>query len=1048
MNPIKIISASAGSGKTYRLAEELKEAVLSGEVRPDAVLATTFTVKAASELRRRVRSHLLAAGRRTDAQRLAAARFGTVNAVCGRLVSDFAFELGLSPDLGVLDEDAADRALRTVMSSAMTMEEERLAGKLDYMLGEWDWQAAVRDVVSLARSNRIAPESLASCAQRSRDGWFELLDEPAEDAQTLDTTLLDVIEGFLREHSSTGDSTQKTSNALLVLRQAQRLLTGGRLVPWPLWAKLASLDVGAKSRDVASPVTKAAAAHDRHSQLRGDVAAAIGLVFDLAARSLEAYQAHKLAHGVIDFADQEMYALRLLAHEDVRHRLASQLDLVMIDEFQDTSPIQLAIFLQLAAIAGRSVWVGDQKQAIFGFRGTDPALIDAATAQILGGEDPETLPRSWRSRPELVRLTSALFAPAFEAVGTPVARVRLEPCRDEEPEGLGEIIECWSLDSKNKTNDALAVADAVSQLLSDEVAVRDPVTLASRPIRPGDVAILCRTNDTCVAVAHAVEARGVRAVLPRLALLSTLEGRVVLAGLQLWADAEDSLAAAELAYLIEYPGEGDAWLSRAIEAPASAAFADCSVVRRVLAACETHPSASPVEALDAVIEATRAVELCHRWGGTAPRLANLERLRAHAERYADNCLSEGGSASTAGLVWHFADLAENHLDARGVSTGDDAVTVSTWHRAKGLEWPVTVLFELGGRSAERGALGVQVVSERTAFDLDDPLADRWIRYWPYPYGKMSKGIPLLDRLATHPATAEAMDRSRREEMRLLYVGWTRARDRVVLAARSGQLSRGVLRLLKTDHSNGVVEPDGDEVEWAGRRFAVVRRDGSPDVIEAEMLPPEMALPEHEVREHAPAWYLPSAQEQRGQSGSPTVLGERITVSGNPEWDDLGNAVHGFLAADRDGLAVQQRRSIVERLLDAWSVTEAVAADDVVAMADRLWRWVGEQWPEAGRHHEWPLVMRAEDGGRWVGIADLVLEVNDQFVLIDHKTFPGSPEQAKETAEGYWGQLDAYRKMLEAATGKLVVEAYVHFPVLGVVVPLLLDSELRVMPPAS
>ena len=87
MNPIKIISASAGSGKTYRLAEELKEAVLSGEVRPDAVLATTFTVKAASELRTRVRSHLLAAGRPTDAHRLAASRFGTVNAVCGRLVS-------------------------------------------------------------------------------------------------------------------------------------------------------------------------------------------------------------------------------------------------------------------------------------------------------------------------------------------------------------------------------------------------------------------------------------------------------------------------------------------------------------------------------------------------------------------------------------------------------------------------------------------------------------------------------------------------------------------------------------------------------------------------------------------------------------------------------------------------------------------------------------------------------------------------------------------------------------------------------------------------
>ena len=159
MNPIKIISASAGSGKTHRLAEELKEAVLKNEVRPDAVLATTFTVKAASELRGRVRSHLLAAGRPNDAQRLAAARFGTVNAVCGRMVSDFAFELGLSPDLKVLDEEASDRILREVISSVLTVDDYRLASQLDHAFGGWDWQGVVHEVVSLARSNRTNPTS-------------------------------------------------------------------------------------------------------------------------------------------------------------------------------------------------------------------------------------------------------------------------------------------------------------------------------------------------------------------------------------------------------------------------------------------------------------------------------------------------------------------------------------------------------------------------------------------------------------------------------------------------------------------------------------------------------------------------------------------------------------------------------------------------------------------------------------------------------------------------------------------------------------------------
>ena len=221
---------------------------------------------------------------------------------------------------------------------------------------------------------------------------------------------------------------------------------------------------------------------------------------------------------------------------------------------------------------------------------------------------------------------------------------------------------------------------------------------------------------------------------------------------------------------------------------------------------------------------------------------------------------------------------------------------------------------------------------------------------------------------------------------------------------------------------------------------MVCREGSPDVVEATVPSPEPALPEHEPQEHVPACRLPSAQKQRGPTGQPTVLGERIAISGVPKWDDLGNAVHGFLAADRADLSAEQRRLIGERLLEAWSVVGAFTADDVIAMADRLWKWVNDQWPDARHHREWPLAMRAEDGSRWIGTADLVLDVGDRFVLIDHKTFPGSPDQAKETAEGYWGQLDAYRRMLEAATGKPVVEVYVHFPVLAVAVPLLFDQE--------
>src|SRR5262249_41705303 len=159
------------------------------------------------------------------------------------------------------------------------------------------------------------------------------------------------------------------------------------------------------------------------------------------ARTLRAYEDYKRAWGAIDFTDQEVFALRLLERRDVRTRLDGEIDLVLIDEFQDTSPLQLAIFLRLAEVARRSVWVGDQKQSIFGFRGTDPALMDAAVEPVLAGREPEPLDRSWRSRPELVALTSEVFAQAFARDGFPASRVRLAPESAAEPAGLGPVVE-------------------------------------------------------------------------------------------------------------------------------------------------------------------------------------------------------------------------------------------------------------------------------------------------------------------------------------------------------------------------------------------------------------------------------------------------------------------------------------------------------------------------------------------------------------------------------------------------------------------------------
>ncbi len=384
MSRVAIISASAGTGKTTRLAQLIHEAVAAKAARPEAVLATTFTNRAAAELAERARQTLLRDGEASAAHRLNAARVGTVNSVCGSIVRDFAFLHGVSPRVSVLAERKAEdepiRAGSEALPRDLLNELEDLRSRLgpvrgrpggNASYGEWDWWEDVKRIMALARSNAIAPERFGEFAQRSTQGLLELLGSPAMSGEALDRVLEAALEGFRARVDLEADTTGKTEKAYGLVRFA--LARGVSKLTWSDWAGLAQLDPGKKSQAIADPVREAAAAHDRHPRLRDDLRRAVKAVFDAAAYALGAYQEHKRGLGVIDFVDQETEALTLLHDEAVREQLREEIDLVLVDEFQDTSPIQLAIFLQLSKIAPRSVWVGDPKQAIYGFRGSDPA---------------------------------------------------------------------------------------------------------------------------------------------------------------------------------------------------------------------------------------------------------------------------------------------------------------------------------------------------------------------------------------------------------------------------------------------------------------------------------------------------------------------------------------------------------------------------------------------------------------------------------------------------------------------------------------------------
>jgi ATP-dependent exoDNAse (exonuclease V) beta subunit len=584
----------------------------------------------------------------------------------------------------------------------------------------------------------------------------------------------------------------------------------------------------------------------------------------------------------------------------------------------------------------------------------------------------------------------------------------------------------------------------VHDLLRDAPNVRDRTTGAVRPAGPRDVAVLCRTNEQCQSIAEALAQLDLPAVVPRTALLDTAEGQLLQAGLRLWIDPGDALAAATLARLGSYASDLQALVTRALAAPGRAAFADDPLVAALLAARSAAPDLDPVAATGAVIDATGLRALCAAWGNTAQRHANLDALRAHATAYADEARASRDAASLIGLLGYFDAMAEEwgwntaRSDRQALQGGSDAVTVSTWHAAKGREWPLTVLFGLESLR-EPAAFGLHVESAAAGFDLAAPLAGRWLRYWPNPYTTANQRGPVKDAYLRSPEYATVDARSRREALRLLYVGWTRARDRLILAATAGKLTAGLLGTLRALEPGLISEPAGSQpgdagVSWAGCALRVRVRPIAPATPVARTPEPGEITVGRAPQAFAPARQSPSlAPPLPCTLGTPVMLGPRLPLHGHPDMDIIGRALHGFLAADRAPQDAGARLALAQALLRRHRVDSHLDPADVVAAGTRLWAWLERDLAPTRLHREWPICQQLATGTVVTGTADLVACCASGLAVIDHKSFAGSLAAALERLPQYSGQLAAYAHAITTATGSPVTALWIHLPLQGAAV---------------
>lgn len=803
-----LVEAGAGTGKTRLLVERLANLVAATDDL-SGVVATTFTEKAAAELKSRLRAEL-GARRRVAVDAREQARFAaalehferiqvsTIHGFCARLLRERPVEAGLDPGfsiaqgeaLAAIEDDAqaavlrtfaaqGDRALRDAFASDLTVGNlrellRRAVAERDVFaevepedLGEAPDLARARAEFSAAAARLLA---LAQCCRDPEDGAATAVREIARTA--------DRLRGASEEEGER-----------LLLREPVPVKFG-RLGNKRNWAPAAAL---AELRTLAGETFEALERYRARVRVRRSAA-----LREAVRTVLPAYAAECAARSAVDFTELLLRVRDLLRDDAATRRwFQRRFRQILVDEFQDTDPLQAEIvfFLaedpaaapaarwdQVAVGPGRLFLVGDPKQSIYRFRRADVEVYERARERIVAsGGEVLGITASFRSDPGILEWVNRRFAelirkPADGRALQPDYRPLL-PAPGSVPRGPGVAVLAGPANLAQKGElrqaESAAIAGLVRALVERnglDVSVRDPDG-ALRPARYRDVALLFRTTSALPVYEAALRAAAVPfRVVGGKHLYSRAE---VKAAVVLFRAVDDPTDAVAVAALLRSPlfGLADRALARHVALGGTFDYrapppsrSPRALGRAFALLRELHESRNRrgvARTVEEVLARTRAVELFLVKPGGDQRAANLQKLvdKARAQE-------EAGVATFRGFAETLAHLEEQEGDeteAALVDDDEDAVQLLTMHKSKGLEFPVVVLADL----IADGRKGAPVVVDR------GPPAR-------FEFALGSKAFRQLETRGHSEAAELEQEKAQAESIRLLYVAATRARDLLVL----------------------------------------------------------------------------------------------------------------------------------------------------------------------------------------------------------------------------------------------------------------------------
>jgi ATP-dependent helicase/nuclease subunit A len=1094
------VEAGAGSGKTRALVERVLALVLTGDVSLATIAAITFTDKAAAELRDRIRGELTARGSSARAEgdeptavrcrraldELDGAAIGTLHSFAQRILSEHPVEAALPPRIEVLDEVASMVAFDDRWAAFLddVLDRPELARPILLLTSAGVRLPALRQIAASFNQNWDLVSERAPSEVVPLPDWDDQLQALLVDAEAVSAEARychEEEDPLYRLLCELGDwVTQVRAAPDESARLALIRLEGGR-------PKASPNGKGAKPRwaeghDLPKLRAQVADIQDRCDQLANEVAhaALVQVAVELRRFTLDAAEERR-RDGRLEFHDLLVMARQLLRDPrqgpPVRAELARRYQRLLIDEFQDTDPIQVELALLVASddpaastrpwqeaepVPGRLFFVGDPKQSIYRFRRADIALFLEVAARFGGDDRRLALTANHRSGSALVgwinQLFERLMIPSTNEVAAsqptyqPLIPVRPDPTAGPSVAVIGRAAhDDRPTADELRTREAADVAATVSRILAEQWLVDRSDQWERpdwRPARAGDITVLLPTRLSLPFLEDALVGAGIayrtesaslvyssRPIRDLFAALRAIDDPsdelTVVSALRspLFGCADDDLFTFRVLHHGNFDYSRDQPESVPEDHPVAQGLAYLHAAHR-----EARRWCTPSELVDQVVRDRRVLELADGHG----RARDLwQRVRFVVDQ------ARAWTETTSGTLRQYLDWVRQQsapgsrvAEAVLPETDDDAVRIMTIHAAKGLQFPIAVL---AGQSTIPQARygGAQVI-------------------WP-PDGPC---ILNIGRRVTSPAFEawRPLDEqmSHDERVRLLYVAATRARDHLVMSLHRRSRSQPATSSARLSNAELVVEALASDVD--------VLPDASADASPADGTQDAPAdAPEPDPAQDAPAdapapvppvppvppfevWQRERA-DALARSGRPrTVAATALTDEGRPDaeadpglhkrpgdldlppWRKgrygtaIGRAVHGVLQvidlASGEGLeaavaAQAAAEGVVGHERHIRTLVEAALQAPTVVEAAASPHW-----------REIHVAVPLDRSDRTIeGYVDLLYRRPSGLVVVDYKTGPDHPDDDLDPLiERYRLQGASYALAVAAATGEPVVEA--------------------------